>query len=87
MHGGLRRLDVLAYTGQKIEFQQAKDTVQNTHGKELAHATGVMWVFCVIKFAFGRRGRFGASAGALLPAGRRRPRLRSHFIWRVCCGR
>ncbi|MFF3558238.1 hypothetical protein ACFYXL_33045 [Streptomyces tsukubensis] len=48
MHNGRRRLDVLARNGQKIEFQQAKETVQNAHGKELSHATGAMWVFCVI---------------------------------------
>ncbi|MFJ4973681.1 hypothetical protein [Streptomyces sp. NPDC088755] len=46
--GGRRRLDILAFNGMKMEFQQAKETVQNTHGKELAHASGVGWVFCAI---------------------------------------
>ncbi len=52
MHGGRRRLDVWADDGTKMEFQQAKETLPNTHGKELAHATGIMWVFCVINQHF-----------------------------------
>ncbi|MEU7154596.1 hypothetical protein AB0B15_42315 [Streptomyces sp. NPDC045456] len=48
MHRGCRRLDVLACNGTKCEFQQSKDSVPNTHGKELAHASGLMWVFCAI---------------------------------------
>ncbi|MEU5958717.1 hypothetical protein [Streptomyces sp. NPDC047525] len=45
---GRRRLDLLARDGTKCEFQQSKETVPNTHGKELAHASGLLWVFCTI---------------------------------------
>ncbi|MFF1420024.1 hypothetical protein [Streptomyces sp. NPDC058280] len=48
MHGGSRRLDVLACDGTKCEFQQAKESVPNTHDKELSHASGLMWIFCTI---------------------------------------
>ncbi|MFD7063494.1 hypothetical protein [Streptomyces sp. NPDC059906] len=48
MAGGRRRLDLLGADSTRVEFQQAKESVPNTHGKELAHATGLMWVFCVI---------------------------------------
>ncbi|MEU9797089.1 hypothetical protein AB0E27_42220 [Streptomyces sparsogenes] len=48
MHAGRRRLDLQAADGTKIEFQQSKDSVPNTHGKELAHASGLMWVFAAI---------------------------------------
>jgi hypothetical protein len=52
MHGGRRRLDALAGDGTKMEFQQSKETLPNTHGKELDHASGVMWVFCGINQHF-----------------------------------
>lgn len=51
-HGGRRRLDVWAADGTKLEFQQSKDSVPNTHSKELSHATGLMWIFCVINQHF-----------------------------------
>ncbi|GGZ22287.1 hypothetical protein GCM10010300_77530 [Streptomyces olivaceoviridis] len=51
-HGGRRRLDVWGRDGTKLEFQQSKDSVPNTHSKELSHATGLMWVFCAINQHF-----------------------------------
>ncbi|MDQ0904626.1 hypothetical protein QFZ22_000611 [Streptomyces canus] len=51
-HAGRRRLDVQAADGTKIEFQQSKDSVPNTHSKELSHATGLMWVFSAINQHF-----------------------------------
>ncbi|WP_329595822.1 hypothetical protein OG195_44385 (plasmid) [Streptomyces sp. NBC_01362] len=48
MDGGRRRLDIEGFHGEKMEFQQAKESIPNTHGKELSHASGIVWVYCVI---------------------------------------
>ncbi|WP_420037756.1 hypothetical protein ACN2WE_40850 [Streptomyces sp. cg28] len=62
--GGLRRLDILARDGTKVELQQARDSRANADGKSLMHSSGVMWVFCVINQHFKGRFRITSVRGA-----------------------
>ncbi|MFE5713431.1 hypothetical protein ACFQ7J_21775 [Streptomyces sp. NPDC056501] len=64
MAGGSRRLDALGHDGTRMEFQQSKETVPNTHSKTLAHAIRLMWIFSAINQHFARDFAFTSRQGA-----------------------